>query len=367
MRAETGQDPGAPRAGAQWARLAFPMTFGEQGAFLAAGLPAVLLSASGERPPAAGAAVSEQRLEGLRPLRAARDLRARRRARHRRRARAAPRHAPQGAARLGGPAARRRGAAAGWIATLDALRPGAAAGSSRSGSGCAGCSAPRSRSSGSALLAVAAGARRADPGPPAGAGAGGRADRGGSTAAAVLGALALAFALGWFALRPLLLRGREAELPRGNGHAAAVLVVLSVVRFVVWLREPVGGRAARPPRASLAARRRAGAQAAAGAGRRPRPGGAGALPAGGPEPGRPARLRPGGRRLEPRAHGGGRPRRAGRLGRLVGAGRCGASASAMLLGQAPPERPAAERVTVRGPRSYAGPGSLGGTDSAFRR
>ncbi len=33
----------------------------------------------------------------------------------------------------------------------------------------------------------------------------------------------------------------------------------------------------------------------------------------------------------------------------------------------PDERPGAPDVTVRGPLSYAGPGSLGGTESALRR
>lgn len=62
VRVETGQDAGGLRAGAQWARLAFPMTVGEQGAFGEAGLASVLLSATGELPPDAGAPVNEQRL-----------------------------------------------------------------------------------------------------------------------------------------------------------------------------------------------------------------------------------------------------------------------------------------------------------------
>ena len=49
---------GAIRPGVQLARLAFPLTLGEQGPFDAHGLGAVLLSASGERPPAADAPVS---------------------------------------------------------------------------------------------------------------------------------------------------------------------------------------------------------------------------------------------------------------------------------------------------------------------
>ncbi len=64
-RAELGTDPGGYRAATQWVRQAFPITVGEQGAFGRAGLPAVLLSASGERPPAAGAKTSDRRLQAF--------------------------------------------------------------------------------------------------------------------------------------------------------------------------------------------------------------------------------------------------------------------------------------------------------------
>jgi hypothetical protein len=65
VRAEAGVDPGGPRAAVQWARQAFPLTVGEQGAFLRAGLPAVLVSATGERGPAADARISRARLQGF--------------------------------------------------------------------------------------------------------------------------------------------------------------------------------------------------------------------------------------------------------------------------------------------------------------
>jgi hypothetical protein len=51
----------------------------------------------------------------------------------------------------------------------------------------------------------------------------------------------------------------------------------------------------------------------------------------------------------------------------------GCGAAAVLLSVAPAEPPAARQladgleVTIRGPLSYAGPGSLGGTESALRR
>jgi hypothetical protein len=62
LMAEARLRPGSPRPGVQLARLAFPLTLGEQGPFDAHGLGAVLLSASGERVPAADAPVSAARL-----------------------------------------------------------------------------------------------------------------------------------------------------------------------------------------------------------------------------------------------------------------------------------------------------------------
>jgi hypothetical protein len=62
---EAGLQPGAPSALGQLAHLAFGYAPGEQGPLLAAGIPAVLVQASGEAGPAAGAPVSAERLEGL--------------------------------------------------------------------------------------------------------------------------------------------------------------------------------------------------------------------------------------------------------------------------------------------------------------
>jgi hypothetical protein len=53
---------GSPRPGVQLVRLAFPLTLGEQGPFNAHGVGAVLLSASGERAPVADAPVSAAQL-----------------------------------------------------------------------------------------------------------------------------------------------------------------------------------------------------------------------------------------------------------------------------------------------------------------
>lgn len=65
VRVETGSGSGAPRALSQFARFAMPATFGEQGALLARGLPAVLLSIGGDAPPAASAPISRDRLEAF--------------------------------------------------------------------------------------------------------------------------------------------------------------------------------------------------------------------------------------------------------------------------------------------------------------
>lgn len=62
---EAGTNPGAPSVLGQLAHLTFPFAPGEQGVLQAAGIPSVLVQASGERGPAAGAAVDVERLEGL--------------------------------------------------------------------------------------------------------------------------------------------------------------------------------------------------------------------------------------------------------------------------------------------------------------
>src|SRR5918995_1744858 len=64
-RKEAGEDPGRVRATAQWARRALPFTVSEQGEVTRAGLPGVLLQASGELGPAPGAALSRARFTAL--------------------------------------------------------------------------------------------------------------------------------------------------------------------------------------------------------------------------------------------------------------------------------------------------------------
>jgi hypothetical protein len=61
VRQEVGADPGGARASAQWSRRALPLAVTEQGEINRAGLPAVLLQVSGERGPERGARVSRER------------------------------------------------------------------------------------------------------------------------------------------------------------------------------------------------------------------------------------------------------------------------------------------------------------------
>ena len=65
LRLETGGAVKPPRALSQFARLAMPGTYGEQGVLLAAGLPAIALSIGGDRSPPAGAPISRARLTQL--------------------------------------------------------------------------------------------------------------------------------------------------------------------------------------------------------------------------------------------------------------------------------------------------------------
>ncbi|HTD09481.1 MAG TPA: M28 family peptidase [Solirubrobacteraceae bacterium] len=62
---EVIDNPGSPSALAQLAHLVFPMALGEQAVLGAAGVPSVLIQTSGERGPAPGEQVSMERLEGF--------------------------------------------------------------------------------------------------------------------------------------------------------------------------------------------------------------------------------------------------------------------------------------------------------------
>jgi hypothetical protein len=62
---EVGTQAGGSRAIGQWARRALPLTVSEQGEAASGGLPAVLLQASGERGPSPHTPVSENRLDAF--------------------------------------------------------------------------------------------------------------------------------------------------------------------------------------------------------------------------------------------------------------------------------------------------------------
>lgn len=65
VRSQAGLAPGGADLAAQFARLAFPLTLSEQGPFNARGIPAVLLSRAGERGPGAGTPVDGAALDGF--------------------------------------------------------------------------------------------------------------------------------------------------------------------------------------------------------------------------------------------------------------------------------------------------------------
>ena len=62
---DVGHGPGGPGASTQFTRLAAPATLSEQGPLLAAGLPAAAVSVSGERGPAAATPVDAMRLQAF--------------------------------------------------------------------------------------------------------------------------------------------------------------------------------------------------------------------------------------------------------------------------------------------------------------
>ncbi len=225
--------PGSPSTLGQLAHLAVPFTTGEQGPLNAAGIPAVLLQASGERGPSASEAVSSERLEGLgRGVLAAVDA-----------LDGAPdvspaaetsvvlahKTLPAWAVRLLalmlllGPAIvaldglarlrRRRVPVARWtLWTLSCAMPFVAC----------------------ALLARLLGLSGAIPAPPAPVAS--AALHTGAVAYKAIGALLLIFVLAWLLWRELARRIR----PRGDAEAAAVpmLLVLLGVAFVAWVSNP---------------------------------------------------------------------------------------------------------------------------------
>ncbi|MGI8593892.1 MAG: M28 family peptidase [Solirubrobacteraceae bacterium] len=236
LRAEVGLRPGGYRLPGRVARLAFPLTLTEQGALNERGAPAVLISATGERGPVGERAVSRKRLQSfgrasLRTVTAVDGVRG---------------DLTEPDADLG----IQRKVIPSWsvrlvtgLLILPALLA-AVDGFAR---------ARRRRHpvgmwlrwalAGAAPFLLAAAlvwALRlvgliAAPGAPAPAGAVPL----DSAALAAMGSATLAFILGWIGLRPMLLRALGVSgKPESPGAAAAVILLLVAVVVLIWVRNP---------------------------------------------------------------------------------------------------------------------------------
>ncbi|MCD6727999.1 MAG: hypothetical protein LT070_12285 [Solirubrobacteraceae bacterium] len=365
LRVETGREPATASSAAQLARLAWPFAVGPQGVANAAGLPTVRLSASGEPPPPRDAPLSAARLEarGRAALRTLLALQAGPRIAPATESRltVARRTLPEWAVRVlslalllpalltvidGVARLRRRGEPLlrwlGWVASLGA--PFLLAGLFARGIGAFGAlpaTAPPA-------LPVDAPLRGAD--------------------WAALGVVLVVLALGFLLVRPLLARWARATEPGGAPGATLAPALVAVLGgLVAWLVNPYAALLLALP-ASLWL----------------------VLADGGPRPPRPVALALVTASLAPPAMliasladqlavpiadvpwlallglAGGQ----GGPWELVGwSAMAGAACAALVVALRRPEagRDGVRRVTVRGPLSYAGPGSLGGTDSAMGR
>jgi Peptidase family M28 len=369
VRKEAGTNPGGVRATSQWARLAFPVTVGEQGPLVAADLPAALMSVGGERPPLATDPVLRPRLQAfgraaLRTLTALDNARAL--------AGTGSTHAlvtmrkvlPVWAVRLlvaalllapmlvavdGFARVRRRHEAVGpWVWRIVA---GAA---------------PIALALAFAWLLGVTGLLPATPPEPVAAGAI-PIGSAGTVALVVVGLVAL---LGWIALRPALLRraGVRTGGFRGEGAGAALLVTWCALAAVLWVRNPYAAALLVPGAHALLA--------VIAPEVRLRRGLAVALVVVAAAPFLLVDLSLAGQLgLSPADFGwfcvllvaGGV---IGPLGWAIWSLVLACLVAALLLALrsrasvAPVETPP---ITVRGPVTYAGPGSLGGTESALRR
>jgi hypothetical protein len=369
VRQEVGTQAGGPRAIGQWARRAFPLTLSEQGDPAAAGLPTVLLQVSGELGPQAGDEIDQSVMEefGRAALRATTALEIGA-------ADAAASFAdepegivtlrrvlPHWAVRLlvgtlllptllaaidAWFRARRRGLSLRWLGWAAAL------------------SAPFVLAWGWTRLLGLTGAVTAPPAPVL---PGDVALHGWAIAALVSAPLVLALA--WFALRPPLLHALGlSRIPAGEAAAAALGLVLSVLVGLVWVANPYAAALLLPAaHVWLFA-----AAPGAGGARAPR---AAAVAAGLALPALVAfhyalalDLGPIGLAwLGFLLVAGGHVSILAALA-LAAFGGCLAGVIAVartrrrVAAQAAPEP-----IVTRGPGGYAGPGSLGGTESALRR
>jgi hypothetical protein len=369
IKLEGRTDPGTPSAIGQLAHLAFPLTVGEQGPLNAAGVPAVLVQVSGERGPTSSDPVSAARLEGLgRSVLSAVDaldsgpdisssmqtglL-------------VAPKMIPAWALRLLfgtlllpplivvadglARARRRRLAVARW--SLWTLL----------------CATPFMAAAVFAFLLGAVGIIGAAPGEPIPPDA----LAFGASAAATVVAVALALALAWL-VWPLLVRrlGLGAR-PSSDAAGVGVLLVLLALAVVVWIANPAAALLLLPGIHLWLL--------IASPELRPRPPGAlalvgvGLLPLAllvafyadqlGLGPGRVAWM-------AVLLVAGGHVGFAAALLWTLSLGCAAATVMLALTFSSPPLGGGGEdddEITIRGPLSYAGPGSLGGTESALRR
>jgi Peptidase family M28 len=376
---QAGFDAGAPSTFGELAHLAFPLAVGEQGVLDAHGIPAVLVQASGERGPRqskssspARAGVSEQRLEGLgRSVLSAID---------------ALDGAPNVSSAMEAGVTLQRKTLPAWVLRLlvaTLLAPAFAAGVD-------GLARARRRRLavgrwllwtlscalpflGCAVLAYALGwlgvlgAAIATPAPAGALPFDGR-------ALIAVVAIALTFALSWLLWRSLLARLRcDARPPGGAADAAALAppLVLLAVAGLAWLANPIAALLAVPALHLWLAlsvpelrARRAAALALVAAGLLPL-----ALLIGfyasqlGLSPGEVAWT---GVLLLAGGH-------VGLVGAILWSVAFGCVPAAALVACSAADPPAGERVLdgievrIRGPLTYAGPGSLGGTESALRR
>jgi hypothetical protein len=366
---ETGATAGAPSSIGQLAHLAFPLAVGEQGVLNARGLPAVLVQVGGERGPSAREPVSAERLAGfgrgvlsaVDALDSAPDISAAKQSGMPIEHKTIPAWALRllGGALLLGPLivladglarVRRRREPIGrwtwWTLT---------------------CALPFFAAAVFARLLGLLGIVSAAPSVPALPGA---LPFDGSAAAAVL-AVVLVLVLAWLAWPGLVRRLGLGVRPDPNVAGLAMLLVLLSVCLVVWVVNPFTALLVLPALhlwlivVSPELRpRRPGALTLVGLGLVPlgllvwfyaeqlglSPSGvlwtAVLLVAGG---------------------------HIGILGAMLWSLALGCAALAIMLALRAPALPARvgaqapARVTIRGPRSYAGPGSLGGTESALRR
>jgi hypothetical protein len=366
---ELGADPGAPSALGQLAHLALPLAAGEQGVLNAAGVPSVLVQASGERGPRVGEPVSAERVEGLGravlntvdALDAAPDVSSATQTELVLARKTLPLWAvelllgtlllaPLIAAADGLARMRRRRAPVGsW--TLWVLS----------------CALPFLSCAVFALLLGRLGILGAAPAVPAPPGA----MPFDGTAATVVGAVALTFVLAWLLWSMLVRRLHWGARPDPEVAGLAVLLVLAPIAIVVWLGNPFAALLLAPALhlwLLLASPEL-----------RPRRAGSIALFVLG--------LLPAALLIVFYAHqlgvgvggvawtavlllAGGH---IGLGGAVLWSVALGCAAAAAMLAVLPRPAPAGPQaadgveVTIRGPMSYAGPGSLGGTESALRR